>query len=624
MLVLAGPGSGKTAVLTARIINLINVHGIAPERILVLTFSKEAANEMQERFSSRIGDIDHPVRFGTFHAVFYHILKKQGLYNENSILDTKTKREYVRQAGKRLNIAECHESAWQELMLARISAKKSGREPEASDDREAEIFEGIFNAYSEKCRRERKLDFDDMITECIKLLKEIPKVLSKWQDKYDHILVDEFQDIDLKQYEVLKLLAGDRANIFAVGDDDQSIYGFRGACPGIMKRFKDDHPNIKTVNLITNYRSKRDIIENATAVIRHNTDRLLKTQMPISSEAGFVELSVFKTPFEEASYVIDKIRELKRNAPDISTGILYRTGNAVQILENEFKKQRTPYYRSEKSGNFYDNEWVKDILSYLRLGCGRGGKKDLLSILNKPDRGLSREAFLLRTGQENGTDPDFGKGITEPAYGTSGGLSFEDCITALLWYYEDDAEKLTVIKRLKTEIRFLKDLPLKGAVNFILRGIGYEKELLKRSGGQEASVSGLVSELYDNMEGHVYTEEFLSHADRVNETFPENEKKNRSARIDPRGQIILQTVHASKGLEYDAVFIIGMQEGIFPHKKAKTKADIEEERRLFYVAMTRARERLYICARKKDSFGKKESRFIHELLIDQKPLFDIK
>ncbi len=765
MLVLAGPGSGKTAVLTSRIFNLITEYNTEPSRILVLTFSKEAAGEMQERFLrlmqeeaqrgsppeksgwdvgkdhsseepplrlgpegaggdarngySSSGTIfgtspggsggdafnGHPssgtifesgpegskndpnlkgfqgnnsrppsrsagVHFGTFHAVFYHILKKQGLYNENSILNQKLKREYIRQAGKRLGIPEYREESWQEFMLQKISSKKSGMEPEWENEGEGELFERLFFEYSENCRRERKLDFDDMITECIRLLTEIPKVLKKWQDKYDYILVDEFQDIDLKQYEVLKLLAGERANIFAVGDDDQSIYGFRGACPEIMKRFKEDHKDIAVVNLKSNYRCRRVIIENAVSLIKHNTDRLFKEQRAENGDKGIIEARIFDSPRREATFVTETIKSLKARRPELSIGVLYRTGKAPEILENELKRLGMAYHRSEKRRNFFEEEWVKDVLSYLKLSVGRGELRDILRILNRPDRGLSREAFnrdRIIAGAEPYLGEEFHRGmpskqeysrgmesrssdgihrnlpsrwqnsrgqephLSEYPYSTRISQAphsrerylredpfhrkLSDSFKPLFEYYEDDEEKLKAVCKLIEGLGFIRDLPVFGAVNYVLKGFAYEKELLKISSGKEEAAMGLEEELFSSLEGHVYASDFLDHVEAVNETFSEQEERNAKNRADPSGQIVLQTVHASKGLEYDVVFVIGLQEGMFPHKKAKTRAEIEEERRLFYVAMTRARERLYICGRKKDNFGKRESRFLYELLI---------
>ena len=588
MLVLAGPGSGKTAVLTERICRLIGRHGVSPEKILVLTFSKEAAKEMQERFSKQIGSSVYPVHFGTFHAVFYHILRKQGLYNENSILNQKTKREYIRYAGRRSGVPEYADCAWQEEILSKISAKKSGRMPEFPDAQAEELFEKIFLEYSDKCRQEKKLDFDDMITECIKLLTEIPKVLAKWQEKYDYILVDEFQDIDLKQYEVLKLLAGEKKNVFAVGDDDQSIYGFRGACPSIMKTFKEDYGNVAVVNLVKNYRSGSVIIENAVNVIRKNAGRLDKRQEAAGSARGEVCLKIFKTSIEEAGFVIEKIRALQAENPAISTGILYRTGRCPDILENELKKLAIRYQKTEKSRNYYEEEWVKDLLSYLRLAERTGSGRELLRILDKPERGLSREAFA------------------------SGG-SFD--MAALRAYYRDDADRLEIVNKLTNDLGFLGSLPVKAALNFVLKGIGYERELKKKYDAQ--TFEEVVAELFERTEGFEGIREFLDFVDRENEAFDEREERRTQVKRDTRGEIVLQTAHASKGLEYDVVFIIGLQEGSFPHKKAQSRAEIEEERRLFYVAMTRAREKLYILGRRKDDFGKTESRFVHELICKE-------
>ncbi|HAG69284.1 MAG TPA: hypothetical protein DCL38_04850 [Lachnospiraceae bacterium] len=585
MLVLAGPGSGKTAVLSERIFNLTMHHDIPPDKILVLTFSREAAGEMQQRFLSLSGGRTYPVHFGTFHAVFYQILKKEGLYNENSILSHKTKKEYVSLAGRMAGCPAYRDEAWQEETLSRIAARKIGVLPEFSEKSEGELFEKVFSEYSEKCRREKKLDFDDMITECIRLLTQSPGVLKKWQERYEYILVDEFQDIDLRQYEVLKLLAGERANIFAVGDDDQSIYGFRGACPSIMRRFKDEHRSIRIVNLVTNYRCKREIIENAVCLIGHNKERLPKRQEAARAEAGLVDVEIFKSSHEEAEFVTGKLRELMKEAPGTSTGILYRMGRCAEVLEAELKKQGIPYFRAEKTGSFFNEEWVKDVLSYMRFSLYES-EGDLLRILNRPDRGLSREAF-----------------------GIGGKIS----LGALADYHKGEEERLFAIHRLQKDMEFIRELPVRAGFNYILKGIGYEKELLRAQGGRSETVNELTEEFLERTGGHNDMGEFLKHVEMLCGISQEKGASNKRAEGGKEGQITLQTVHASKGLEYDTVFVIGMREGYFPHKRAETNAETEEERRLFYVAMTRARDRLYICGQKKDDFGKSESRFLHEL-----------
>ncbi|MBQ7565372.1 MAG: ATP-dependent helicase [Lachnospiraceae bacterium] len=616
MLVLAGPGSGKTAVLTGRIQYLIEAYGVPPEKILVLTFSREAAGEMQERFYRLIGEERAcPVHFGTFHAVFYHILKKQGLYNEDSILTQKEKKEYIRGLGKELGVSDYKTTDWQDATLQRIARVKSGGEPELSDPKEEELFRRLYSLYTEKCRRERKLDFDDMISECIRLLTEIPKVLAKWQEKYDYILVDEFQDIDLKQYEVLRLLSGEKRNVFAVGDDDQSIYGFRGACPAVLKRFQEDYPGLSVINLRINYRCKRRIIGEAVSVIEHNTDRLPKVQQAFSEEEGKVALSIFKNACEEALYVAEQVQRLLQAQKDLSIGILYRSVKCSEVLAGELKNRKIAFYQTQSRQFFYDDENVKDILSYFRLAVGTGEKSDLLRILNRPERGLSREALQLR--EMTGT----GK-VMKQDFSADPEKKQDSCLAALMSslsdYYQGDEDKLCYVNRLQQDLRFLSSLPARAALNYVLKGIGYENVLYGRRGTEGSIpesevVTEFVNELSGRMEKTPYLKEFLERVNRERALFEEEQRKQEAAGKDCREHIVLQTVHASKGLEYDAVFIIGLQEGLFPHKKAEGRSGLEEERRLFYVAMTRARDRLYLCARKKEVFGKRESRFVHEL-----------
>ncbi|MCR4741181.1 MAG: ATP-dependent helicase [Lachnospiraceae bacterium] len=638
MLLLAGPGSGKTHTLVSRICYLTQVYGVPPDKILTLTFSKEAAYEMRNRYLSRSESKDQSVHFGTFHAVFYHILKKQKLYNDGSILTHKEKTEFIRYAGKRLGIKEAGEETWQEEMLSRITVRKkkymtgSGSSMPGSADaldaceeagEESMFFEKLYDIYESRCRSEKKIDFDDMMIECIKLLKAVPKVLKKWQDKYDYILVDEFQDIDNMQYEILKLLAGTKRNLFMVGDDDQSIYGFRGADPSIMLRLKEDFEDLITVNLKLNYRSASSVIETARAVISHNRTRYTKEQFPVSDEKGSVYAEIFPDHIKEAEYVAEHIAKLLEGNKEMTIGILYRTARCADHLESVLRNRGITYERRESDRNFYDQENIKDIIAYFYLTWDPGDRKHLLRILNRPERGLSREAF---------------------AYDTEAS-SFD----LLKDYYGDDEDKLKVIEKLHRDIIFIKDLPPQAAVRYILKGIGYEKYMGRhetnilskpemasgRQGmadGRELSCAPELSDGGNSLisDGYRCVEEFIalcrncrsigSFIFMYEEYLEDLGKKGFvTEKSDHKGIPVMQTVHASKGLEYDAVFIIGLEEGFFPHKKARSESDIEEERRLFYVALTRAKSELYLCGRKLDGFGKRESRFLHEtgLVVNQ-------
>ncbi|MCR4924091.1 MAG: ATP-dependent helicase [Lachnospiraceae bacterium] len=600
MLLLAGPGSGKTKVLVGRICTLIDKYGVDPKRILVLTFSREAAGEMQLRFKNQFRS-DHKynsessVHFGTFHAVFYHILKKQGLYNESSILSHREKKEYIRSAARSLNIKEAEDEGWQEEMLLRIqSAKKQKFEGDkaASEDEEDEgrAFIKLKEAYTLRCRREKKIDFDDMILECIKLLKEIPKVLKKWQEKFDHILVDEFQDIDSMQYEILKLLSGDKKNLFMVGDDDQSIYGFRGAKPAIMQRLKEDFPQICILRLKINYRCRQRIIDTAERVIKKNKNRYEKKQTSFSELEGEVYELTFKDGNEEALYVADTVESLIKENSDKRIGILYRTGRNGDHLENFIKERNLLYTRSEEGRDYYDNEYIMDIISYFYLSIDRREKKWILRILNKPERGLSREAFF---------SPESDRAT--------------DVFMALRSYYKYDREKILLIDKLEGDMDFIKNMPLKAAALYILKGVGYGEYLdtgLLECDDKSLIIKGFLSiasgyaGIYDFIGAY---EKSLRRKERV---------RSDKSSVKGESRIVLQTVHASKGLEYDIVFIAGLQEGIFPHKRAKSPEEIEEERRLFYVALTRAKERVYLLGRKADDYKKQESRFLRECRIE--------
>ncbi|MCR5108876.1 MAG: ATP-dependent helicase [Lachnospiraceae bacterium] len=631
MLTLAGPGSGKTFVLVMRICALINKYGVAPEKILVLTFSKEAALEMKTRFYDQVGHAGYPVHFGTFHAVFYHILKKQGLYNESSILTHREKLGLIKDAGRRLRIKEAFDEAWQERILSLLPGfkKKSGKNTEeiVENNEEREVLE----LYLTLCKNNKKIDFDDMILECIRLLKSIPKVLKKWQDKYDYILVDEFQDIDHMQYEILKLLAGDKKNIFMVGDDDQSIYGFRGADPMIMQMLKEDFEGLKTVKLCINYRSGRAVTESAQKLISNNKLRYDKVQSCGTDSEGSVSLRIFKDAYEEAEFIADEIEGYIRerdgnNGKDKGSesvsgervperiGILYRTVRSADHLEEVLKSRSIRYIRDEKRSGYFDNECIKDIMAYFLLAGKRGSGSELLRILNRPKRGLLREA-LYGVGAEN---RDMG--------------DMTVLFKRLKDYYACDTKSLAAVSKLEKDIGFIGELPPKAALTYILKGIGYMEYTGKYKRGINLSEDRVTehkntlqireSGEYDLLAGFEHICGLFKSLKELIEYYLEYtgaEDENRERREVKRGayDVVMQTIHASKGLEYETVYVIGLQEGIFPHRKMTDEGMIEEERRLLYVAMTRAKKKLCLCGRRMDEYGKRESRFLREIFREE-------
>ncbi len=516
MLVLAGPGSGKTHLLVERIKLMIEEHHIAPEHILVITFSKKAAEEMQDRFNRNTDPDHYPVTFGTFHAVFYHILLED---------DPSVGRLITEEEQKRILESFKHEDT--ELLAGMISAYKnfgsefysrceSGR---GMTEQERDEFELLIKRYEDICRKEGLIDFDDMILMCGRLLYKHEKILRKWQDRFRYILVDEFQDINDGQYGVLRLLAGDAMNVFAVGDDDQSIYAFRGSRPQLMKKFIHQFRGCRQVTLTMNYRCCENVIGASDTVIRHNTDRFdrpMQRHLP-SKSGGDVELIYAENSDIQAEYVCDMTEELINEygyrASDIA--VLYRSEHCVKMFVNTAEKRGIKI--NDQSGSYIPKE-IKIHRSYMRAHEHTADRADYFLIMNNPDRGLSRESLAITTG---------------------------NYIDDMKRYYADDHEKLEAVRDLERTIKTY------GAV-------------------QEPS-----------------------------------------KKTDVKDMIHVMTAHASKGLEFRCVFIIGLQEGLFPHYKNLTGTGAQEERRLMYVAMTRAKERLYMCAIGAQH-GKRPSRFIRE------------
>ncbi len=587
MLVLAGPGSGKTSVIVNRVLYLIKDEHIDPHNILVLTFSKYAALQMQDRFISE-ADISYPVTFGTFHAVFYHILKSQGMYGTGEILTEKRKLGLlavtVRKAG-----LDYHDDAERLFrMLELISVRKMGCYQVIEDlpDDEKNDLERIYEPYIRLCRNENCIDFDDMINECLKALKGNGKILNKWRKRFRYILVDEFQDIDGRQYEAMKLLAGREGNIFCVGDDDQSIYSFRGADPSVMMKLKTDYPGLDIINLKINYRCPPEVIRHAKRLIRYNSGRFDKDQHCFKNGIyeKTLEYKCFSNTQEEAVYCAELIERILGNAcGTASIGVLYRSSRSAHQIEALLRRKRISYARKDRNEGFYTKEWVKDIIAYLRLSQDASFRScDLFRVLNRPYRGLTRES-VPETCFDRGT---------------------------MLLYYTGMDELSASCRKMFDDIDFIRELDGYGALNYILKGIGLEDYIRERyfGYGKREEPDNAFLELADRARMYRTVREWLEDIDKDEEKKPSEPAK--------RADVSLMTIHGSKGLEFDNVIMIGLQEGVFPGKRCNTERQMDEERRLFYVAMTRCRERLWLLGIRRDGYGKRASRFIAEAGFD--------
>ncbi len=538
MLVLAGPGSGKTHLLVERIRMMIEEAHIPPENILVITFSKKAARQMQARFAKRVEGRSYPVTFGTFHAVFYRILQD---FDPNT-LTLITEEEQLRITD--MAVKSCMPSSdllactgQEENILGMISAYKntgdkcfdSDEHCRMLDETGREEFLKLYDLYVKMCRKKGLIDFDDMLLLCRKALYEHEIFLRKWQRIYRYFLVDEFQDINDLQYDVLRLLAGDEMNVFAVGDDDQSIYAFRGARPQLMKKFLHQYTGCRQVTLTMNYRCCENVIGAADTVIRHNTDRLerpMQSHLPLKN-GGIVEIAGAENTVIQAMFVCDMVERLTREEgykmSDIA--VLYRSSHCAKMFL-KVAEMRGIRCRDNNSGSG-KRQMIHE--AYIRAKENRASRPDIFLIMNDPPRGLSREALCNSTG---------------------------DWMDDFRAYYEGDSEKTAAVEDFEKYIR-------------------------------EYDVCYLPEE---NMDGE--------------------------------NTVNVMTAHASKGLEFPVVFIIGLQEGLFPHHR-NMEGNAEEERRLMYVAMTRAIERLYMCTVSTEH-GKRPSRFAAEAKEKRKYINDEK
>lgn len=587
-LILAGPGSGKTLVITHRVKNLIEHEHIPPERILVITFTKAAASGMKERFFKLMEGERYPVTFGTFHAVFFSVLKNAYHYTAQNIIREEQKYQFLREIISRMQLEYEDETEFVGNLLAEISLVKNegiAIEHYYAKNCAEEVFRTIYRAYEQKMVRARLIDFDDMLVYTYELFKERPDILALWQNQFSYILIDEFQDINKLQYEIVKMMAKPQDNLFVVGDDDQSIYRFRGAKPEIMLSFKKDYENTKEILLDVNYRSTGRIIERAGKLIAHNKTRFLKkiqAQQDIGEE---VEFRLYKNQWEESEAVIADIRtKLEQGIPYQEIAILYRTNTQPRILIEQLLNHNIPFVSKDKIPNIYEHWIAKDIFAYIEIARGSRERKDFLRIMNRPKRYIGRESL-------------------EEAY-----VAFD------VWekYYEEQYWIAERIERLEYDIKMLAGMKPYAAMNYIRHGIGYDDFIAEYAEYRHMKAEDLMEileELQQSAREYESYEAWFLHMQEYKKELEELAKKQRN----PSDGIALATLHSAKGLEYECVYIIDVNEQIMPYKKAVLDHEMEEERRMFYVGMTRAKSKLYLTSVKEYNGKPIEiSRFIKE------------
>lgn len=592
MLVLAGPGSGKTLVITERTKTLIQKHHIPEENILVVTFSKAAASEMKDRFLQGMGSDRSKVYFGTFHAIFYMILRHAYHLGAENILREEERFLCMKELLKRTNLEYEDEKEFVTELLSEISLVKGNRmdiKNYYSINCADEVFRLLYMEYHRALRKANKIDFDDMLLLCYELLSERKDILMNWQKRFRYILVDEFQDINQVQYDIIRMLSAPENNLFVVGDDDQSIYRFRGAKPELMLNFPADYPACSRLVLPVNYRSGANIVRASSRLISRNTYRFQKEVQAARKEPGRVMVTEFSTMSEQYLTLVNEILARYREGVRLSEmAILVRTNLAAAPLLRKLMEYNIPFRLKDSLPNLYDHFIAQDILAYIKIALGNRERGLFLQIMNRPKRYISRDCLDRQ----------------------------EVDLEEIREYYEDKNWMLERIDQLEYDLALLASMGPYAAVNYIRRGIGYEDYLREYADQRKMKLEELqeiLDELQENAREFKTYQEWFAHIEEYRE---ELKRQAEEGQLQKKDSLTVATMHSSKGLEYRAVFIVDVNEGIIPHKKAALPSDIEEERRLFYVAMTRARDYLYIF-HAKERYNKVmlRSRFVDELLV---------
>ena len=614
MLVMAGPGSGKSFVIIQRILNLIREYRIRPDNILVISFSKASTLELKQRFQKQLSLVE--VNFATFHACFFHILKETYHYTSKDIITEKQKREILKtilldseyekteeksnyvqfkkeqkEEGENpdnkkeiKNITEKTEEYLQKISYYKNKGIKELREKEAKQ------FQKIYHAYNQEMHHNHKLDFEDMGLLCLQLFQNNPDILEKWQEKFQYILIDEFQDINMIQFRIVQLLAGKYRNLFVVGDDDQAIYGFRGSNPQIMLDFKKYYPDTEQVLLETNYRCSEPIVKEALKIIEQNKVRFQKEIHSYQEvrreeensrvneryhniknstdeiESEQVIYQGFENYHKEYSYIGEQIQKYvnEQGCKYYDIACIFRTNQDMTGLAEYFARNKIPFVMKESCNSIFKHFIAMDMLAYLQFFLEGKKRSDFIWIMNKPLRYISRNA-LSQLNNET--------------------IVWRD----LKQYYKSKRYIVNNIEQLEKNDIWIQKLDLYGVCFYIRKVIGYDnylKEYVKEQGMNWEESKEILNFIQESTRNMSSLEEWKVYIEQYEEALKNSAEKKEGVNII--------TMHACKGLEYPIVFLPDCNEGKVPHKKAITKEEIEEERRMFYVAITRAKKHLEI------------------------------
>ena len=596
LLVLAGAGSGKTKVLTSRIAYLID-KGVSPYNILAITFTNKAAAEMKERVVKLIGGEALSMQISTFHSFGLRIIRYNhdylGLDNNFAIFDTEDSITAVKRVLRKLNIDSNKFSP--KSFYNRISSLKN--DLIGIDDFKKyiqsdfdELLVDVYKGYEEEKRNDNAVDFDDLLLLPIKLFKEHKDILEEYQERYKYILIDEYQDTNEAQYVLTKMLAKRFENICVVGDSDQAIYGFRGANFKNILNFEKDYKLCKTIILKKNYRSTKNILDAANCVIRNNKMRHPKDLESVKGDGELITYYRAKNGLDEVDYITNEIDKISKTDSLDDIVILYRTNAQSRVFEDVFLKKNIPY-RIIGAVNFYARREIKDLMAYLKVINNPRDTISLLRAINTPKRGIGNKTIedLINKSEENNT-------------------SLFDAI--------DSGKPLTFKNLIRDIQKEMEHLSLTELVELVLDKSGLRTELEKEGSVEaETRLENLeefksITKAFEDKYGLISLPDFLYEVSLISDNTEVTDSSNR---------VTLMTVHAVKGLEFKYVFITGLEEGLFPHMNSfNSNSELEEERRLCYVAITRAKEKLYLTnAMERILFGNNQtnlvSRFINEI-----------
>lgn len=598
LLIIAGAGAGKTKTLTSKVAYLIEVLGVSPYSILAITFTNKAAKEMKDRIYSQIGQEAKKLTISTFHSFGLSLVRDNcdalGYDRNFVIMDSDDSLTVVKKILKDMNYDPKEYNA--KAIRNKISSCKNELISPAAYERLAvseyeRVVKEVYEKYDEKLRRNNSVDFDDLLLLPIKLFREYKDILKRYQDKYQYILIDEYQDTNEAQYILTKLLSEANRHITCVGDDSQSIYSFRGANYKNILNFENDYKDAKTILLEQNYRSTSTILDAANQVIKNNKMRKDKNLWTARGQGEKIKYYRAYNEKDEAKYISTKVKELIEKGVEYQDiAVLYRTNAQSRVLEEEMLKENIPY-RVVGSFYFYSRKEIKDLIAYLRLIHNSKDNVSLLRVINTPKRGIGLKSI------ENLT-----------AIADANGISLYDAINS-----GKELEFKNIIEKLKS---ISNELTLTELIDKVLDASGLKQELeSEKTLEAEIRLENLeefksITKSFEEREGVVSLEEFLLEISLISDVEEYKDDPNR---------VSLMTVHSVKGLEFNHVFVVGMEEGIFPHMNSLMEnSEVEEERRLCYVAITRAKDDLHLLnARRRTLFGKEQinpvSRFMSEI-----------